>query len=432
MRQTKLLQEIKKMRFEEAYSCWTEGRLSQEEAARLLGVSDRTLRRYIDRYEENGLDGLVDYRLNQVSHRRAPVDEVIALTSQYKEKHNGWNVKHFHSWYKKSGGTRSYTWVKNKLQENGLVKKAPGKGKHRKRRDRSPLPGMMIHQDASTHEWIKGHKWDLVVTMDDATNEHYSMFFTEQEGTASSFRGVKETIEKQGLFSSFYSDRGSHYWITPEAGGKVDKVKLTQFGRAMKQLGIQMIAAYSPEARGRSERAFRTHQERLTKELALAEITTMEDANRYLTEIYLPSFNEEFMHPAIEEGSAFVPFCGMDIDDILCEQYERTVANDNCVEFGCMKLQIPQASHRMHYVKAKVRVHSYCDKRLSVFHGPRKLAVYDPRGKIIGANPIQNIGSGTKVVALPFTASDNTAPCQGQASQARCCAALTSPQHCQI
>lgn len=429
MKRTELLQEIRRMRFEEAYSCWTEGRLSQKEAASLLGISDRTLRRYIDRYEENGLDGLVDHRLDQVSHRRAPVDEVIALTSQYRERHYGWNVKHFHSWYKKTGGTRSYTWVKNKLQENGLVKKAPGKGKHRKRRDRSPLPGMMIHQDASTHEWISGHKWDLVVTMDDATNEHYSMFFTEQEGTASSFRGVKETIEKKGLFSSFYSDRGSHYWNTPEAGGKVNKVNLTQFGRAMKQLGIQMIAAYSPEARGRSERAFRTHQERLTKELALAGVATMEEANRYLTEIYLPAFNEEFKQPAIEEGSAFVPFCGMDLDDILCEQHERTVGNDNCVEFGRMKLQIPQSSHRIHYVKAKVRVHRYCDRRLAVFHGPRKLAVYDSKGKITGDAFSKNTGSLTAAVSLPFTASVNPAPCQGQASQARCCAALTSPRH---
>ena len=147
-------------------------------------------------------------------------------------------------------------------------------GKHKKRRARSALPGMMIHQDGSTHQWIEGTYWDLIVTMDDATNEHYSMFFVEQEGTYSSFKGVKETIEKQGLFCSFYSDRGSHYWLTPEAGGKVDKVNLTQFGRAMKQLGIEMISAYSPEARGRSERAFATHQGRLPQELKKEGSTT--------------------------------------------------------------------------------------------------------------------------------------------------------------
>ena len=272
MRRTELLQEIRKMRFEEAYRGWTERRLRQEEAARLLGVCERTFRRYIDRYEDEGLDGLIDQRLNQVSHRRAPVDEVIAVTERYRRQHEGWNVKHFYAWYRRDGGRRSYTWVKNTLQGAGLVGKAKAPGKHRKRRDRAPLPGLLVHQDASRHEWVEGQQWDLVVTMDDATSEHYSMFFVAEEGTASSFRGVRETILDQGLFSALYTDRGSHYWLTPEAGGKVDKVSLTQFGRAMKHLGIEMIPAYSPEARGRSERAFGTHQGRLPQELAAAGI----------------------------------------------------------------------------------------------------------------------------------------------------------------
>ncbi|MBX9849766.1 MAG: hypothetical protein K2X64_10765, partial [Rhodocyclaceae bacterium] len=224
--------------------------------------------------------------------------------------YTGWNVKHFHSLYKRTGGTRSYTWVKKRLQEAGLVPKAKKRGAHRKRRERCPLPGMMIHQDGSTHEWVAGKMWDLIVTMDDATNEHYSMFFCDEEGTASSFRGVRDVIEAHGLFSSFYSDRGSHYWNTPEAGGKVDKENPTQFGRAMKQLGIEMIPAYSPEARGRSERAFGTHQGRLHNELAAAGITDMDAANRYLQEVYLPAFNAEFAQPAPEEGSAFVAWIG--------------------------------------------------------------------------------------------------------------------------
>ncbi|MBK7424371.1 MAG: hypothetical protein IPJ48_15535 [Propionivibrio sp.] len=197
-----------------------------------------------------------------MGHHRAPVDEVMALTEQYQSRHSGWNVKHFHSWYKREGGARSYSWVKKQLQEAQLVPKAAKKGAHRKRRERSALPGMMIHQDGSTHEWITGQQWDLISTMDDATSEHYSLFFVDEEGTASSFRGVRDVIEARGLFSSFYSDRGSHYWHTPEAGGKVDKANPTQFGRALAHLGIEMIAAYSPEARGRSERAFGTHQGR--------------------------------------------------------------------------------------------------------------------------------------------------------------------------
>ncbi len=369
------------MRFEEAYEGWNAGRLTQSEAAQLLGMCERSFRRYLSRYEAEGLDGLIDRRLDQVSNRRAPVDEVMALSERYRTRHRGWNVKHFHSWYQREGGTRSYTWVKRRLQEAHLVPKAEKRGAHRKRRERCALPGMMIHQDGSTHAWVMEQKWDLIVTMDDATSWHYSMFFVDEEGTASSFRGVRDVIDAQGLFSSFYSDRGSHYWHTPDADGKVDKENLTQFGRAMKQLGIDMIAAYSPEARGRSERAFGTHQGRLPQELALAGITDMETANRYLQEVYLPAFNAEFAQPAMEQGSAFVPWIGGSLEDILCEQYERTVGNDNCVRFEGLILQIPADRHRCHYVKARVRVNRYATGALALFHGPRGLAYFTPDGR---------------------------------------------------
>lgn len=371
------------MRFEEAYEGWNTGRLTQGEAAQILGMCERSFRRYLARYEAQGLEGLIDRRLEQVSNRRAPVDEVMALTEQYRSRHLDWNVKHFHSWYRRTGGTRSYTWVKKRLQGAKLVPKYEKRGAHRKRRDRSPLPGMMIHQDGSTHDWVAGQKWDLIVTMDDATSWHYSMFFVGQEGTVSSLRGVHDVITARGLFSSFYSDRGSHYWTTPEADGKVDKENLTQFGRAMKQLGIDMIAAYSPEARGRSERAFGTHQGRLPQELALAGITDMEAANRYLRERYLPAFNAEFAVLAMEAGSAFVPWIGGCLDDILCEQFDRIVGNDNCVRFEGLILQIPADRHRCHYVKARVRVNRYASGAMALFHGPRGLAYFTPAGKPI-------------------------------------------------
>ena len=334
------------MRFEETYEGWNAGRLTQVEAARILGMCERSFRRYLLRYEAEGLEGLIDRRLEQASHRRAPVDEVMGLTEQYRTRHSGWNIKHFHGWYQRAGGSRCYTWVKKRLQEAALLPKAKKRGAHRKRRERSALLGMMIHQDGSTHEWVVGQKWDLIVTMDDATNEHYSMFFVDEKGTASSFRGVHDVIASRGLFSSFYSDRGSHYWHTPEAGGKVDKNNLTQFGHAMKRLGIEMIAAYSPETRGRSERAFGTHQGRLPQEPVLAGITGMETANRYLQEVYRPAFNTEFSQSAPEEGSAFVPWVGGNLDNTLCEQYERTVSADNCVRFETLILQIPADRHR--------------------------------------------------------------------------------------
>ena len=382
MRQTEMLQEIRKMRFEEVYYGWSESRLSQEEAALVLGVCDRTFRRYIDRYEESGMVGLLDKRLTQASFRRAPVDEVMAVVERYNSRHRGWKVKHFYRWYRRDGGRRSYTWVKNRLQAKGLVMRSAKRGAHRKRRERAHIPGMMLHQDGSNHEWVFGKKWDLIVTMDDATSEHYSMFFVEEEGTASSFQGVREVIVQRGMFSSLYTDRGSHYWFTPKEGGKVSKTQLTQFGRAMKHLGIQMIPAYSPEARERSERAFETHQNRLVKELAFYGITDMDAANRYLAQVYLPAYNAEFMQPPPEEGPAFVPWVGENLDDILCEQDERTVSGDNCVSFEGMKLQIPANRYRCHYVKVRVRIHRYIDGSLAIFHGPRNLADYDQQGKL--------------------------------------------------
>jgi len=385
MKRTILLQELRMIRFEEAYVGWAEKRFTQEEASRLLGVSDRTFRRYLCGYEKEGLDALIDKRISQVSHRRAAVDEVIALTTLYKTRYFGWNVKHFFSFYKRAhSGKRGYTWVKNTLQKEALVSKSSMRGVHRKKRERTPIEGMMLHQDGSDHEWVPEERWDLIVTMDDATSEHYSMFFVEEEGTASSFQGVKETIEKKGLFCSIYTDRGSHYWLTPEAGGPVDKYNLTQFGRAMKHLGIEMIPAYSPEARGRSERVFRTHQERLPKELALLGITTMNEANKYIKNIYMAAFNAEFVVPATSEGSAFVPWLHGYLDDVLCEQYQRTVGKNNCISFEGLTLQIPKNQYRCHYNKVKVRVHRYVDGQMAIYHGPRKLAEYDNKGKLKG------------------------------------------------
>lgn len=369
------------MRFEEAYEGYSSKRLSQDEAASLLGVCSRSFRRYMNRYEESGLEGLCDKRMNALSARCAPVDEVMALTDLYSSRYSGWNVRHFHRWYQREHkGSRSYSWVKNKLQAAHLVTKASSPGPHRIKRLPSALPGMMIHQDGSTHLWVPGVYWDLIVTMDDATNEHYSMRFVEEEGTSSSLLGVKDVLDTKGIFCSFYSDRGSHYWHTPEAGGKVDKNNPTQFGVALKRLGIDMIAAYSPEARGRSERAFGTHQGRLPQELALKGITDMKLANEYLKNHYMPAFNEEFARPAREQGSAFVELAGVNLDDYLCERYERVVRKDNTVQFKSLTLQIPKDKHRYHYVKARVTVLLHLNGMISLFHGPRRLGQYTKDG----------------------------------------------------
>ena len=249
------------------------------------------------------------------------------------------------------------------------------------------MVGMMLHQDGSPHAWLSGRPpLDLIVTMDDATSEIHSIFLVEEEGTMSSFQGLIETIAAKGLFCSLYTDRGSHYFLTPEAGGKVAKDQLTQVGRALAQLGIEHIAAYSPEARGRSERMFRTLQDRLPKELVLAGITDdVEAANRFLREVYLPRHNARFACAPAETGSGFVPVLEAQWRDILCIQDERVVAPDNTVAWKRRRLQIPPHPARAHFVKAKVRVHEYPDGELAIFHGPRCLVRW--RAGPDGADP---------------------------------------------
>jgi hypothetical protein len=242
---------------------------------------------------------------------------------------------------------------------------------------------MMLHQDGSRHEWIAGlPALDLIVTMDDATSEIYSAFLVAEEGTASSFRALTEVFGARGLPSSLYTDRGSHYFHTPEAGGKVDKDRPTQVGRALAQLGVEHIAAYSPQARGRSERAFETLQDRLTKELALAGITTIEAADRFIKEVYLPQHNALFAVKPEQEGTAFVAIPGLDLAQILCVQEERQVGHDNTVVFRRLRLQIPQSPLRPHYVRATVKVRQYPDGSHAIFHGPRCIGRYDNKGRI--------------------------------------------------
>jgi transposase len=370
------------MRFEEVYGRFQRRRLSCEEAAEVLGMSVSSFYRWRERYEERGAAGLADARLGKVSARRAAVDEVARVVELFQTRYFDFTAKHFHDHLAEHGITRSYTWTKNALQAAGVVKRAKRRGQHRRKRPRRPMTGMMLHQDGSRHEWVPGQFWDLIVTMDDADNTIYSAFFAAEEGTMSSFLGVRHVIERHGLFGSLYADRGSHYWLTESAGGKVDKDHPTQVHRALKQLGIELIPAYSPEARGRSERMFSTLQGRLPPELRLAGITDMAAANRFLERRFIPKFNRRFRAGPAEAASAFVPYAGRDLGEILCIQEERTVGNDNTVHYCNRVLQIPADRHRHHYVKCLVRVHQYPDATLAIFHGGRCLARFAADGAI--------------------------------------------------
>src|SRR5271165_6868274 len=308
MRRTEVLQGVRMARFVDILRRWESAELNQAEEAEILGVSERTFRRWLGRYEEDGEAGLHDRRLGKASGKRVPLDRAEEVETLYRERYPGFTVKHFHEHLVKDHGFGwSYTWLKLHLQWKGVVGKAPRKGAHRRKRERRPLPGMMLHQDGSRHAWLEGQPpLDLIVTLDDATGAIYSAFLVEEEGTASTFRALKEVFCEHGLPMSFYPDRGAHYFRTTKAG-EIDRDHLTQVGRALEQLGVEHIGAYSPQPRGRSERAFATLQDRLVKELALAGITDIEAANAFIREVYLPAHNARFAVDPAGEGSAFTP-----------------------------------------------------------------------------------------------------------------------------
>ena len=386
MRRAAVLWEVFVTRFEDALDRHKKRRLTAEEAGELLGISARHFRRLRSRYEECGAEGLRDRRLGRASHRRAAESELARMHRLYREEYADFSVKHFHEELRKRHNyTLGYTVTRLALQSAGLVAKARRRGQHRKKRPRRPLPGMLLFQDGSTHRWIGAldRALDLVVTLDDATGCIYAAILVEQEGTMSSFLGLHETIAAHGLFGALYTDRGSHYFLTPKAGGKVAKTQPTQIGQALARLGIRHIPSYSPEGRGRMERVFGTLQQRLPPELRRAGVSTVAAANGYLRAVFVPDYNARFGKPAAEPGTAFVAYAGPPLADVLCVQADRQVGRDNCVQWGKRSLQIPPQLHRHHYVKASVRVHEYPDGSLAIFDGPRCLARYNQAGTLL-------------------------------------------------
>jgi transposase len=344
---------IRKMRFSAIWDCWGSGEIGQDAAAELLGMSVRSFQRWKDRYEAEGEAGLVDRR-GGPSPKRTPAEEVERMLGLYRDKYADFTVKHFHEQLQKRHNyTLGYTVTKLHLHRAGLVRPAPKRSAHRKKRPRRPMRGMMLHQDGSRHVWIEGQPpMDLIVTMDDATSEIYSMILVAEERTASTFEALRGVIGEHGLFCALYTDRGSHYFHTPEAGGKVSSTVETQAGRALAHLGIEHIAAYSPQARGRSERLFATLQDRLPKELRLAGIGTVEAANAWLKSRYIAEHNARFAVDPEQEGSAFVPDEKEMWREILCVIEERTVSNDNTVAWNGKRLQLPESRLRPHFVRS--------------------------------------------------------------------------------
>jgi transposase len=389
------------------------------QAAEILGISDRHMRRIRERYEEEGYNGLLDRRRGQPSRRRVPVATVEKVFALYREKYFDLNVQHFHEKLQAEHGIElSYTWVKQALQGAGLVARGRKRGAHRKRRERRPLPGMLLHIDGSRHQWFQDERWyDLIVVLDDATSEIYYAQLVEEESTATVMAGLKEVIECKGVFCALYSDRGSHFWLTPKVGGKVDYHRRTQVGRALHELGVQMIPAYSPQARGRSERNFSTWQGRLPQELRLRQLRTLEAANRFLREDYVAEFNRRFQVAPRQRGNTFVPCRSRDLERVFSLQFERSVNRDNTVSFQNMSLQIERVRWRATLAGCQVVVHQHLNGTLSLTHGPHCLGRYDAAGAPLSTKVSAELSRGRGTAPFPCNPIPKINPTQTARAQ---------------
>src|ERR1039457_3084165 len=373
------------MKVEEVLLRATAGKIRWWQAAEMIVISDRQLRRWRKRYEDQGYDGLLDRRCGVPSSKRVPKAQAEQVVSLYREQYFDLNVRHFHEKLSEEHQIGlSYTWVKQALQAASLVKRKSKRGVHRKRRERRPLPGMMLHIDGSDHPWFQDERrHDLIVILDDATSEIYYSQLAEEETTATVMAGLRAVIEQKGLFCSLYSDRGAHFWLTPKSGGKVDYERPTQVGRAMKELGVHMIPAYSPQARGRSERNFSTWQGRLPQALRLRGIRTLEAATKFLSEHYIAEFNSRFKVPAAQRGTAFLSCRHRNLEMIFTQRYERTVDRDNTVRFNNLVMQLERAPWPDTLAGCKAIIHQHLDTTLTLMIAGHRIGHYSAQGKLL-------------------------------------------------
>ena len=363
-------------------------------AAEIIGVTDRSMRRWRERLETDGYSGLIDRRKGRPSDRRVPLAKVEQVLGLYRDTYFDLNMRHFHEKLGEEHGIElSYTFVQKALQGAGLVARGRKRRKHRRRRERRPMPGMLLHIDGSKHQWFGDERWyDLIVILDDATSEIYYTQLVGEESTRTVMAGLREVIENKGLFCALYSDRGSHFFVTVKEGEKVDKDRLTQVGRAMKELGVKMIAAYSPQARGRSERSFGTWQGRLPQELRLAGIRSVEGANSFLRKEYIEEFNHKFGVPAAEKGTAFRRTGRSDLNWIFSVQTERVVAKDNTVAIRDRMWQIDKTRFRHSLAGITVTIHEHLDETVSIRYGPHAVGHFDRDGNKLGPGTAQERG----------------------------------------
>lgn len=378
------------------------GQMLWFQAAEVIGISPRQMRRWKLRYERYGYDGLFDRRRKSPSPRRVPLAIAEKILHLYREKYYDFNARHFCEKLKIEHKIKiSYNWVRLALQGAGFMQAKPRGSIHRLRRPRKPVIGMMLHMDGSPHDWLgTGEQIDLITLSDDANNEVYDMALVDEEDSASCMAMIKNVVGKNGIFCSLYTDRASHFYLTKRAGDDVVKDHSTQLARSLKELNIQPIPAYSPQARGRCERLNGTLQGRLPQELRLRNIKTKDEANKFIRAEYIKMHNRSFKRKAEEIGSAFVTLAPtIDLDKIFCFKHERTVNKDNTVSFNNRLLQISPSHLRFSFAKCKVMIFEHLDKSITIGFGPHTLGYYSPDGmplksrKTLSKNKIKPIFS---------------------------------------
>jgi hypothetical protein len=362
-----------------------EKKITWVQAADICGVTARHMSRLKEWYQELGIDGLRDGRTGKVQPRRIALDVEEELCRLKRDLYPDFSVRHFHEFAtERHGITISETWTRVVLQKHGLVIKATRRGKHRRRRERRAMRGMLLHLDGSTHTWIAGLPMrDLIVMLDDADGRILYARFVEQEGTVSTLEALWHVLVRFGRFCEFYTDRGSHFCRTSKAGQPPDEQQQGQVSRVLKALGIRHILARSPEARGRSERAFETIQGRLPQELRAAGIVDYEAANRYLDEHFVADFNRRFTVEPAHPESAFTPLAGVDLELLVSVHHERTVQKDNTVLLEGLQLQLPKSPERIHFVRCPVIAHEFLDGNLGVSYQGRLLARFTRDGQLL-------------------------------------------------
>jgi transposase len=355
------------------------------QAAEILGMNPRSLRRWRQRMELYGYAGLIDMRRGIPSPRRAPVAEIERIVRLYRDVYRGYNAQHFYQTVKREHGVRlSYTYVRQILQGAGLMKKGRARGRHRLRRPRRPRFGEMLHLDGSRHAWlalVPEEKQTLIQVVDDATCRLLYAQLWRGETTRAVMSAMRDVVREHGIPEAFYTDRASWAFETPTAGGKVSQTNLTQVGEALARLGVEHIPSYSPQARGRSERMNRTLQDRLVNELRVAQVTTLEAANQYLLEHYLLTHNEELAKPPEDPTSAFVELGGIDLDEIFYEETIGKVGKDNTVSCEGKHLQILKQPGRRTCAGLAVRLRRHLDGGYTVRRGAQLLGAYDAEGR---------------------------------------------------